>query len=439
MTRAVGEAAMRMAMLVALALVLTVQSSAAGPSINQADDARQSAPIAWIELTGAGQQVRAVAESSRCPEVTIDGRDTAMTVRAAPATDFPAASCQLSIPAGARHADIGGRALPLMTAPPKRILIFGDTGCRIKGDQIQDCNNTASWPFPEVARRAAALKPDLVIHVGDYYYREDACPAGRAGCAGSPHGDTWASWRADFFDPAQPLLAVAPVVFARGNHESCARGGQGWTRLLDAGDEGAACPATAAAFKVDIGGLNLYVVDSAESDDRAAPARDVARITQQLDAFGPALAHQPGWIVTHRPVWAVTPFARLGSIGPAEISLNKTLQAAVRGRDLSDVSMIVSGHVHQFAAYDWGSERPAQLVAGTGGDAAEESDLTRPRSAQRSIDGLTARRLTFQRFGFFMLERDGADWTGTFRDLDNQVVATCRLAARDLTCRPVER
>ncbi len=427
---------MRMAMLVALALVLTIQGSAAGPSMDQADKTPALA-TAWVELTGAGQQVRAVAESGRCPEVTIDGRATAMSLRAAPDADFPAASCQLTVPAGAKRAEIDGRTLPLMTAPPKRILIFGDTGCRIKGDQIQDCNNTASWPFPEVARRAAALKPDLVIHVGDYFYRESACPAGRAGCAGSPHGDSWASWRADFFDPAQPLLAVAPFVFARGNHEACSRGGQGWTRLLDAGDDTGVCPPTAAAFKIDIGGLNLYLIDSAESDDRAAPPADVARVTRQLNAFGQALAHEPGWIVTHRPVWAVTPFARLGPLGPAEISLDKTLQAAVRGRDLSAVNMIVSGHVHHFAAYDFGSTRPAQLVAGTGGDSPEESDLTRPRSSTRDIDGLTAQRLTFQRFGFFMLERDGEGWNGTFRDLENHVVATCRLQARDLRCRPI--
>ena len=38
------------------------------------------------------------------------------------------------------------------------------------------------------SRLAAAQKPDLVIHVGDYYYRETPCPAGEAKCAGSPFG-----------------------------------------------------------------------------------------------------------------------------------------------------------------------------------------------------------------------------------------------------------
>lgn len=428
------RSAMRMGMLAALALMLTIHGSSAGPSINQTLD-ETSAPVAWVELTGEGQQVRVVAASGQCPEVDLDGRATSMIRRVAEQDGFPGAVCQATVPAGTRTATLGGRNLPLMTAPPRRILIFGDSGCRIKSSLVQDCNNSADWPFPEVARRAAAFKPDLVIHVGDYYYRESPCPAGRAGCAGSPYGDTWASWRADFFDPGRPLLQVAPFVFARGNHETCARGGVGWTRLLDAGGDGVHCPQTAAAFPVDLGGLDLYVVDSSSADDRFPTAEGVARVTGQLEALGADLARKPGWIVTHRPVWAVTPVARLGPIGPAEISLNKTLQAGLRGRDLSAVSMIVSGHVHHFAAYDFGPTRPAQLVAGTGGDAAEASDMMRPRHSSRTIDGLTARRLTFQRFGFFMLERNGDHWDGVFRDLNDQVVATCRLAGRDLTCR----
>ena len=89
---------------------------------------------------------------------------------------------------------------------------------------------------------AAAKRPDLVIHVGDYYYRVSACPVGRAGCAGSPHGDNWPTWQAELFDPGAPLLAAAPWVVVRGNHEVCRRGGPGWFRLLDPYPARADCP-----------------------------------------------------------------------------------------------------------------------------------------------------------------------------------------------------
>ncbi|MDR3508324.1 MAG: metallophosphoesterase [Caulobacteraceae bacterium] len=430
---------MRIAMLAALIFVvaLALAGSSDGPALNQSPPA-EAAPVAWVQLTGAGQRIRAVAASGRCPALTIDGARRPMSVRAAPDADFPVTVCQASAPSGARTASIGGRPLPLLTAPPKRILIFGDSGCRLKGADIQDCNNTAAWPFPEVARRAAAMKPDLVIHVGDYLYREKGCPPGRAGCAGTPYGDNWMTWRADFIDPVQPLMQAAPVILVRGNHESCARGGKGWTRLLDAGDDGRNCPATSAAYAIDIGGLKLDIVDSAEADDRNAPPMDVARITRQLDAFGPDLAHEPSWLITHRPVWAVAPVARLPPLDPVEVSLNRTLQAAVRARDISGVRLILSGHVHNFASYDFGPTRPAQLVAGTGGGAPGEADLTRPRHSQRTIDGLPAQRLTFQRFGYLMMERDGENWNGIFYGLDDKVVATCRLEGRSLRCKAAE-
>ena len=70
-------------------------------------------------------------------------------------------------------------------------MIFGDTGCRIKlkkhGDyDTQDCKN--GWPYAKIALHAAATNPDLVIHVGDYVYREVPCPAGNTDCSNSFNG-----------------------------------------------------------------------------------------------------------------------------------------------------------------------------------------------------------------------------------------------------------
>ena len=70
-----------------------------------------------------------------------------------------------------------------------------------------------------------------MIHVGDYLYRENACPAGDADCAGSPWGYGWDAWNADFFAPARPLLAAAPWIVVRGNHESCDRARPGLVAL----------------------------------------------------------------------------------------------------------------------------------------------------------------------------------------------------------------
>src|SRR5262249_52417530 len=126
-------------------------------------------------------------------------------------------------------------------------------------------NDPVEWPFRLIAEVAAQQKPDLVIHVGDYLYRETPCPAGNLGCAGSPSGDTWAAWQADFFAPAETLLRTVPWVFVRGNHEVCDRGGQGWSRTLEpyAFNAQKGCNETAPPFAVAFDGLTLVALDVA--------------------------------------------------------------------------------------------------------------------------------------------------------------------------------
>ena len=111
---------------------------------------------AWIELTRSGPQARVATSEAHCPSLTLDGRTVEMQVRAAPESGFPLTMCQLDLPPGVRDASLAGQGLPIPKGPPNRILIFGDTGCRVKGAETQDCNNPKAWPFADLARRAAA-------------------------------------------------------------------------------------------------------------------------------------------------------------------------------------------------------------------------------------------------------------------------------------------
>jgi hypothetical protein len=181
--------------------------------------------------------------------------------------------------------------------------VLGDTGCRIKGKELQDCANPKDWPFPKIAARAAKLKPDLVIHVGDFLYRENACPAGFAGCAGTPYGDNWPTWDVDFFTPAKPLLAAAPWVFVRGNHEDCARAGAGWLRLLGPLPFAAGAPCTAhlAPYSVPTGAVNLVVMDNADAPDTSVASDLVPIFRSEIASL--ATAEAPSWLLLHRPIW----------------------------------------------------------------------------------------------------------------------------------------
>jgi hypothetical protein len=389
---------------------------------------------AWVELTDRGAEARLVTAAATCPNIVLNGARTPMRRRAGPSADFPVTICQALLPKSVRSASIGGHALPLPTAAPRRLVIFGDTGCRLKGKAVQDCDNPDQWPFAVVARLAAAHHPDVVIHVGDYYYRESPCPAGRAGCAGSPWGDNWTTWDADFFAPAAPLLSVAPWVMARGNHEDCERGGPGWFTLLDGAVKPLACPAASAPMVVDLGGLELYILDSSGTVDREAPPDAVAAFASQLDVLKTHSPTEPAWILTHRPVWGLVPVVNAGPLGPLELPINATEQAAVRGRDLSRVQMVLSGHIHHFASFQFKGDRPAQLIVGTGGDVGEPGDTPRFLDGDVDIDGMSAHRFGFDRYGFLVLDRDGAGWRGAFYDVHDRPIALCGLVGRQLAC-----
>ena len=380
------------------------------------------ADAAWVQATATGYEARLVTEATTCPALHTESGDTPMTVRAA-ASDRFALVCAAAIAPGTQ-ASINAMALPAPLAEPQRILVLGDTGCRIQGAALQACNDPAKWPLPQLAAAAAELKPDLIIHVGDYLYREGPCPPGDAGCAGSPWGDNWTTWQADFFSPAAPLLAAAPMVIVRGNHEDCDRAGPGWLRLLGpmAYDAAAPCAAHLPLYAVDLGHTRLAVMDDATAQDTSVTTADLPAYT--ADLAGLAAIPQPVWFVHHRPVWAAIS-------GPLNIPVggNLTLiQAAGDTLIPSNVQLQLSGHIHAFEALNYNKSVPPQIVAGNGGDNLDVTPrnlggaIFQGQSGVRVLDGLSVGG-----FGFLLMTRAGTGWTIDLYDSDGRRARQCRL------------
>ena len=388
-----------------------------------------AAPLAaWVEMTSGGAELRLVTAATACPTATVDGAPRPMTERAGPDEAFDNRVCTAPLRPGKHAVTADGTTLAAPAARPARLVIIGDTGCRMKGVVFQGCNDGSDWPFPRVAALAAARRPDLVIHLGDYYYREIPCPRWARRCAGSPYGDRWATWKAEVFDPAAPLLAAAPWVFARGNHETCDRGGGGWFRMLDGAAPATACLARSPTFSVDIGGPVMWVVDGSNLEDFEPKS---AKVAAWSETVRPALHGRHGWIVTHRPVWNPS---RLGDL-LGDGLINATERQALKTQDLSGVDLILSGHVHNFASVSFAGRRPPQLVDGAGGDILDMQDTPPPAMGRPAIDGLPADVFTMGRFGYFVLDRRGTDWAGVFYTLDDRPAATCLLRRRALICR----
>lgn len=430
---------------------------------------------AWLQYTESGElAARAVmadadaASPEACPELQWSGGHARMQLRAgaqvhAPRPDaaqpdnkaavFAGPTCELPWPVGAPAAKIGSVELTLAARDIRRIVLLGDTGCRLKASEhaFQDCNEPTRWPFAAVARSAAALRPDLVIHLGDLHYRESPCPADRAGCQGSPWGYGMDTWSADFFEPARPLLAAAPWLFVRGNHESCSRAGVGWFRMLDAGAWSAqrSCAAPGQDAQADFSepfavriaaDTQLIVFDSSFAPGRALPTESASfqryqRMLAQVDRLARQVPHS--FFLNHHPVLAFAGSAS-GAPKPGNAALQSVMAAAHPGRLLVEgIDLVLNGHVHAFEALDFSSAHPATWVSGNGGSQMEgRVDPGLALAAQPAPGAVVQTFITQGGFGFATLDHDGDDWRLTEWGVAGEAIVSCRLNARHLQCDP---
>jgi len=423
---------------------------------------------------GSAAVARVLIDAPACPDIVVDGRPLPMTLRAPAATvplrptasapadskpaAFPLLTCEAALPAGSHvQASVLGRALPQPAAAPRRIVVIGDTGCRLQknSNSYQACNRAADYPFAAIAAAAAAWGPELVIHVGDYHYRENACPDGDAGCAGSPWGYGWDAWNADFFAPGAALLRAAPWIMARGNHENCQRGGQGYWRLLDprplaagrdcnnAADD--ALGNYSAPYAVPIGqDTQLLVLDTANTTWKGfkpgEPGYDAYRaLYRQLDALAQQAPRNIG--ITHHPLLGMGADRKAdGSIRllTGDAGLQQTFGSLNPGLLPASVQAMLSGHVHLWEQVSFASGHPSQFISGFSGTAEDTVPLP-----ERLPDGVTpapgAQVEQFSSwvdgFGFMTMERQDADrWLVQVHDLQGRVRNSCQLDGKRSRC-----
>jgi len=386
----------------------------------------------WVQLApGGAPDVRAVVSDAVCPAVSTGGKRIPLQTRAEPNGKFPRL-CSLVLSKDTKAASLLPAAapeiaLPLPSPAPNRILVLGDTGCRVTGWAVQACNDPEHWPFARIAKQAAALKPDLVLHVGDYLYRETPCPRRKAElCGNSPFGDNWPTWAADFFSPAAPMLQAAPIVLVRGNHEDCNRAGLGWLRLMGPIALKTQCESHIPPYVVPLGATNLVVMDTADAPDKLvdSAAAEVYRAEfRNLATLSPA----PIWLALHRPI--------AGAVRLFGLSLggNRTLIASLDGRRvLAPVSLLLSGHIHTFEAINYTEGQPPQLIAGNGGDKLDSafSDLSGVNlGGWRVKDGIS-----LPGFGFLLMTRRGTDWQVDVHGVDGTITRVCTFAHARLDC-----
>jgi hypothetical protein len=421
----------------ALALMLTIATPAA--------HAKSDAPeYAYVVLGTQGPIARAIyTDATDCPSIKVDGKDQPMNARMGDQTAFPVLVCELLV-AGAKKIELKGKKLPLPPATLESVAVIGDTGCHIgadsdeDGDDSQDCDDASKWPFATLAANAAKRKPQILVHVGDYIYREVA-----------PWGDDWKTWMADFFEPAKPLLEAAPWIATRGNHEICCRNGQGFMLFLDTtlaqDQKPAACKDLLDPVSVSAGGQQFIVLDSTFAPDalptnknickagKTNPATDCPATGCTADAYAsqfvPMKPASNAWLVTHRPVWGFK-----NKSFKKDDPLNATLQAALvnSGNKLpAGFSLSLAGHIHVWETLSFSDNRSPQFVLGNGGTELGK-EINNKKFKGAKVGGTTVSYgYSVDKWGFTIFtpkdtKLDG-NWTATYYSTKGNKKFSCKV------------
>jgi hypothetical protein len=323
-----------------------------------------------------------VGRADECPTVEWGGKAEAMTLRAPGRIEAFGKLCEKKMPLGDAlqvRVRMGGAVLleQQVTRRPERIAVLGDTGCRITYYADQGCNDQKTWPFASVAASVANQQPELILHLGDYYYREVPCLASNPDCTPGPYGDREQTWRVEFFEPARPLLARAPWVFARGNHEDCARGGYGWAYYF--GEDPVACDVAHRAAFIRLDGLTVVNFDTAWTGNSFVAA-DLNKywngLATTLGGLRPGTPGQPILLMSHEPGYFICPDKKGTALQPCPQPLVDGIAGV---RSIGDAArrsgwrtILLSGHIHAFRTIDvappsLGGPSVTQVVVGTSG------------------------------------------------------------------------
>jgi hypothetical protein len=447
---------------------------------SRAGRAETEVRYAWVQMLPdepnlkGGRLVRAiVTDGDHCPKVIRNGQSLEMDRRPARArAAFPILLCEARIDASS-PARIGPIALPSRPNDPTHIVAIGDTGCRVVyWGRTQGCLSGVRWPFAAIASDVAGVinrsPQSIIIHVGDYHYREHACLDRSPDCGGSPYGDNWATWEEEFFKPAKSLLLAAPWVLLRGNHEDCNRAGAGWLYFFALPEQKSAlpkrpdepekaCETDLEKYSVAIGRTeskrerSLVVLDTANERDSYSK-EDRCRAYQRWAA---ELASPTGevWIALHQPLWPRNADGSPGVLtapkSPCMKSEDEAGRSVIKTQSALDVlrstfdvgklrrlaTVVLAGDTHLFQFFrptevGW----PIQIVVGNGGTQLDElkprGTGADPKNEKIESYGVVGWSLSVERHGYTTLRREGWKWTAQMHDATGKLRVSCDFEER---------
>ena len=328
------------------------------------------------------------------------------------------------------------------------IVVLGDTGCRIKtGDNVfQACNDQAQWPFPAGRRRGGRMRAGPRHPRRRLSLSRKRVPAPATPDAPAAHGATGGTpGRPIFSQPARSLLAAAPWIVVRGNHEIVQSRGAGLVALpRSASARGAAglqrcqpttpSATTASLTRVPLGARRATRSSSCSirrtvgvtplPPDRDVRATTSARVRARIRARA---RNEPStFFMNHHPVLAFAPNpATPRTPYPGNAALQSVLRRSIPTALFPpNVKALLSGHVHLFEVGELSRRRSrrssSRATAATGLDTPLPLPLRAETSAAPGAVVAEHRRDQPLRIHDDGARRRGWLWTMTARDVARQ-------------------
>jgi predicted phosphodiesterase len=322
----------------------------------------------WIEYIRDNKiSARAITVSAICPKIKVNGKYHDMMLRSE-IEDIELKQkvkvCEYDVTL-ANNVAINEKNLKLPAKKINSFIVIGDTGCESsvfdENHRAQNCLDQDAWPFHKVAQSVAKENPDMVIHLGDYAYKNKY----------NNNEDQkknelmqWFFFKNEFFQPAKTLLETVPMIFIRGNHEVCSLMGKGWFAFLDPG-KFQECVDHTPTYKLNLDDLNFLVFDSSGSKNITGETykQEFINIEKSLD--------KPHWMLIHHPVIMMP---KLSDAKFFEKVHSPEISKAFSSDITKQISLVISGHYHVAAYLERKVDKLKQLVLGNGGTKIHSSE-----------------------------------------------------------------
>lgn len=323
----------------------------------------------WIQYTHNNKlMARATSIEKECPNINIDGKEIPMLFRAEKydiELKETVRICEQEV-TNAKQVSIRGNSLKLVATKINRFIVLGDTGCEAsffdKHFVKQDCTDLNSWPFKTVADQVASVNPDLIIHMGDYSYRNKFTDK----IDEAKNKDLqWFFMKQDFFTPASNMLHSAPMLFVRGNHDKCELMGDAWFLFFDAQAHQKECLKQSPTYNLNINDLNFMVFDSAEAP--SGPEYSLETLEKYKSDFATGINNlkKKAWLLIHHPIISLNELAQGETINskiPAQVISDAFLESYTK-----NLPIAISGHFHLMADIKRKTDGFEQFITGNGG------------------------------------------------------------------------